>query len=48
AAAAIRARGAVNGGGTRLRPVRGPVTAGAASLAPGSRPASAKPLISGY
>ena len=49
AAAAIRARGAVSGGGTRLRPVRGPVTAGASSLAPaGNHPASTKPLITGY
>ena len=32
-AAAIRARGAVSGGSTRLRPTRGPITAGAASSA---------------
>lgn len=48
-AAAIRAHGAVNGGGTRLRPVHGGVTAGASSLAPGAnRPASTKPSIAGY
>ncbi|NUQ21101.1 MAG: hypothetical protein HOQ09_09090, partial [Gemmatimonadaceae bacterium] len=48
-AAAIRARGAVNGGGTRLRPVHGGMTAGASSLAPGAnRPASAKPSTTGY
>jgi len=42
-AAAIRARGAVGGGATRLRPVRGPVTAGASSLAPA--PGAAHPMI---
>jgi hypothetical protein len=46
-AAAIRARGAVSGGATRLRPTRGPIAAGAASsAAPGAasaRPAGAKP-----
>jgi len=48
-AAAIRARGAVGGGGVRLRPVRGPVTAGASTLAPnGDRPAAPKPLIRGF
>ena len=48
-AAAIRARGAVNSGGTRLRPTRGAVTAGASSLAPGgTRPASATPRITGH
>ncbi|HEX2779081.1 MAG TPA: hypothetical protein VHM30_06265 [Gemmatimonadaceae bacterium] len=47
-AAAIRARGAVNGGGIRLRPVRGPVTAGTSTLAPGKRPADVKPAIGGF
>lgn len=47
-AAAIRARGAVNGGGVRLRPVRGPVTAGTSTLAPGKHPADVKPLIGGF
>lgn len=46
-AAAIRARGAVSGGATRLRPTRGPIAAGAASsAAPGTasaRPSGAKP-----
>jgi len=47
-AAAIRARGAVSGASTRLRPTRGPVASGAASSAsPAStgttRPAHAKP-----
>ena len=46
AVAAIRARGAVSGGATRLRPTRGPLAAGAASsAAPGAatRPSGAKP-----
>ena len=44
-AAAIRARGAVSGGSTRLRPTRGPLAAGAASSASPSaaRPGGAKP-----
>ena len=44
-AAAIRARGAVGGGATRLRPVRGPVTAGASSLAPAGGAGAPKPMI---
>ena len=47
AAAAIRARGAVSGGSTRLRPTRGPISAGAASSAapgtPTAPPSGAKP-----
>jgi hypothetical protein len=39
-AAAIRARGAVSGGATRLRPTRGPLASGAAS---GAAPASMGP-----
>ncbi len=46
-AAAIRARGAVSGGSTRLRPTRGPIAAGSASSAapgtPAVRPSGAKP-----
>lgn len=47
-AAAIRARGAVSGGSTRLRPMRGPLAAGAASSAAptttgAARPAGTKP-----
>ena len=41
-AAAIRARGALSGGATRLRPTRGPVAAGAASSA---APVSARPSV---